>query len=57
MDAEILLKKITDADWNIFEDIAQRCESKWSRTINVASKRRSEAIVAVWKVLKELRES
>ena len=51
-----LLRGISDADWAIFETIAQACDSKLFSSVNVASNRRSEAIVALWKVLKKLRK-
>lgn len=55
METEKLLK-IAKTDWAIFEAIAQACDSKLFSSVNVASNRRSEAIVAVWKALKELRK-
>ena len=39
-----------------FEIIARQCESGGYRSINVGSKLRSDAIVAVWYELKQLRD-
>lgn len=55
-----LLYGLTDADagwWKIFDEIARQCNDGECKTINVASKRRSAAIVWLWRILSELRDT
>lgn len=45
------IKKMNEEQWEIFKEIAQQCESGHFSSINVASKMRSDAIIAVYEQL------
>lgn len=57
--AELLNRLTTTGPgwWDVFEEIARQCDDGKCKSIDVAGRRRSEAIVYLWKILGDLRRT